>query len=162
MPCRVAWPSVTVWLAGVRHVRRLRTVYFGRQQLTRRRLSLSLCVQITEYPSPELPADRFSPELCDLVARCLEKDPKQRLTAEQLLSHPFIMRYRDAGDAEVAALLQVRQREAGGGAGWHKSVGCVMYLCVCSGGASVRESRGMVRWVRGPKPTALAWVPFAA
>jgi hypothetical protein len=63
-------------------------------------------VQITEYPSPELPADRFSPELCDLVARCLEKDPQQRPTAEQLLRHAFIQRYTDAGDAELAAFLQ--------------------------------------------------------
>lgn len=91
--------------------------------------SLFLCVQITEYPSPELPADRFSPDLCDLVARCLEKDPKQRPTAEQLLRHPFIVRYRHVGDAEVAALLQVRRREAGEGAGaYHESVVCVTCL----------------------------------
>lgn len=34
--------------------------------------------------------ESFSPELNDFIARCLVKDPKDRPTAEDLLSHPFV------------------------------------------------------------------------
>ena len=44
-------------------------------------------------PEPRLNPDEFSPELCDFVASCLNKDPNNRLSAESLLNHPFITKY---------------------------------------------------------------------
>lgn len=43
-----------------------------------------------------LPRDRFSPEFCDFVDRCLHRDPRQRWTAAELLSHPFLSDHEKA------------------------------------------------------------------
>ncbi|GBG27065.1 Protein kinase, putative [Hondaea fermentalgiana] len=47
---------------------------------------------IGERPPPRLSQDRFSANLCDLVARCLQKDPQDRITAAAALDHPFLSR----------------------------------------------------------------------
>lgn len=44
-----------------------------------------------EEDCPLPPKGTCSPELCDFVAQCMRKDPWQRPTAEQLLSHPFVV-----------------------------------------------------------------------
>jgi len=46
---------------------------------------------LVENPPPTLsPEQRFSQHFCEFVDLCLKKDPKKRLSAEQLLKHPFI------------------------------------------------------------------------
>ncbi|KAK9823090.1 hypothetical protein WJX72_000144 [[Myrmecia] bisecta] len=47
---------------------------------------------VVEEP-PALPADRFSPELCDFIARCLQKDPSKRASVAELLQHPFLAQH---------------------------------------------------------------------
>lgn len=44
---------------------------------------------ITQEPLPELDEQRFPKELCDLVAKCLIKDPDQRPNLKDLLAHPY-------------------------------------------------------------------------
>ena len=41
----------------------------------------------------------FTAELCDFVECCLRRDPKARLTAEELLAHPFLVRYRNKANS---------------------------------------------------------------
>lgn len=48
-----------------------------------------LLSQILNDPPPELP-DTFSKDFRDFVLQCLNKEPEQRPSAEQLLSHQFI------------------------------------------------------------------------
>lgn len=48
--------------------------------------------QVVQGDAPQLPADKFSPELQDFVAQCLKKDVQQRPRYSQLLDHPFIQR----------------------------------------------------------------------
>jgi mitogen-activated protein kinase kinase 1 len=54
----------------------------------------------------------FSPELCDFVAICCKKEPRERASVTDLLNHPFIKFYenRDVGYSRwvphVLALVQ--------------------------------------------------------
>ncbi|KAH9149059.1 hypothetical protein AeRB84_005484 [Aphanomyces euteiches] len=49
---------------------------------------------IQEQPSPRLrDYGEFSPDLCDFVDQCLEKDPLKRPPAQTLLLHPFIQKH---------------------------------------------------------------------
>ena len=41
-------------------------------------------------PSPTLPEDEFSPEFCDFINLCLNKDPNERPSCRELLDHPFL------------------------------------------------------------------------
>mmetsp|Transcript_431 Transcript_431/g.1222 ORF Transcript_431/g.1222 Transcript_431/m.1222 type:complete len:221 (-) Transcript_431:75-737(-) len=50
---------------------------------------------IVENPPPELPANQFSAEFRDFVARCLCKQPEQRAKVQDLLNHPFLTKYKD-------------------------------------------------------------------
>ncbi|GMF15787.1 unnamed protein product [Phytophthora lilii] len=47
---------------------------------------------VQEQPSPRLKdyGDHFSPELCDFLDQCLQKNPMYRPPAARLLEHPFI------------------------------------------------------------------------
>ncbi|KAG6587289.1 serine/threonine protein kinase [Phytophthora cinnamomi] len=47
---------------------------------------------VQEQPSPRLKdyGDNFSPELCDFLDQCLQKNPMYRPPAARLLEHPFI------------------------------------------------------------------------
>ncbi|ELK15777.1 dual specificity mitogen-activated protein kinase kinase 3 isoform X1 [Pteropus alecto] len=45
--------------------------------------------QVVEEPSPQLPADRFSPEFVDFTAQCLRKNPVERMSYLELMEHPF-------------------------------------------------------------------------
>jgi serine/threonine protein kinase len=50
-----------------------------------------LVQKVINEPSPVLtPAQGFSADFCDWIAKALIKDPAQRWTAEQLLAHPFL------------------------------------------------------------------------
>ncbi|KAG2423998.1 hypothetical protein HXX76_014824 [Chlamydomonas incerta] len=61
--------------------------------------------ELLEYivmePPPALPTDQFSPELCDFVGRCLQKDAAARPSVAALAAHPFLSMYPHASLAEV-------------------------------------------------------------
>ena len=44
---------------------------------------------------PKIP-DNLSDEGKDFLLRCLERDPRSRPTATQLMDHPFVREYRAA------------------------------------------------------------------
>mmetsp|Transcript_39505 Transcript_39505/g.100942 ORF Transcript_39505/g.100942 Transcript_39505/m.100942 type:complete len:484 (-) Transcript_39505:27-1478(-) len=66
---------------------------------------LQLMIQVVEEPSPIPPPGQFSDEFRDFVAKCLMKDPAQRPTAEALLQHPYITKWRNV-DVDVKSFMQ--------------------------------------------------------
>ncbi|ODQ79130.1 hypothetical protein BABINDRAFT_19496, partial [Babjeviella inositovora NRRL Y-12698] len=50
---------------------------------------------IVDGVAPNLPAESFSSEARDFVAKCLSKVPSQRPSYTELLAHPWLKRYRD-------------------------------------------------------------------
>ncbi|KAL6224216.1 hypothetical protein ACLB2K_003072 [Fragaria x ananassa] len=50
---------------------------------------------VVDLPPPCAPSDQFSPEFCSFISACVQKDPKKRLSAHDLLAHPFISMYDD-------------------------------------------------------------------
>eukprot|EP00271_Cylindrocystis_brebissonii_P006342 TRINITY_DN1907_c0_g2_i1.p1 TRINITY_DN1907_c0_g2~~TRINITY_DN1907_c0_g2_i1.p1 ORF type:complete len:360 (+),score=75.78 TRINITY_DN1907_c0_g2_i1:435-1514(+) len=50
---------------------------------------------VMEKPAPGANVKHFSPEFCDFIAACLQKDPKLRPNATECLAHPFIQKYWD-------------------------------------------------------------------
>ncbi|CAB4425753.1 unnamed protein product [Rhizophagus irregularis] len=64
-------------------------------------LGLSMLELGTGDP-PSLPKDNFSAECHDFVAKCLNKNPQNRLTYAQLLEHPFLKKYEDV-DVDMKA-----------------------------------------------------------
>ncbi|KAL1563350.1 mitogen-activated protein kinase kinase [Salvia divinorum] len=50
---------------------------------------------IVDQPVPCPPSDLFSPEFCSFIYACVQKDPKDRLSANELMAHPFITKYDD-------------------------------------------------------------------
>ncbi|TVU05723.1 hypothetical protein EJB05_48902, partial [Eragrostis curvula] len=65
----------------------------------------NLMLQILDDPSPTPPKDDYSPEFCSFISACLQKDAKARPTCAQLLSHPFIKRYKGT-DADLSAYVK--------------------------------------------------------
>lgn len=59
---------------------------------------------IVSKPPPAAPSDQFSPEFCSFVSACIQKDPKDRSSALDLLSHPFIKKFEDK-DIDLAILV---------------------------------------------------------
>ncbi|GJX32382.1 mitogen-activated protein kinase kinase 1, partial [Tanacetum coccineum] len=59
---------------------------------------------IVSKPPPTAPPDQFSPEFCSFVSACIQKDPKDRSSALDLLSHPFIKKFEDK-DIDLAILV---------------------------------------------------------
>lgn len=55
----------------------------------------TLMQTIVDQPPPSAPSDRFSPEFCSFISSCLQKDPKARPSAQQLMEHPFLSMYDD-------------------------------------------------------------------
>ncbi|CAN1337912.1 Mitogen-activated protein kinase kinase 2 [Linum perenne] len=45
---------------------------------------------VVEQPPPYLPSDQFTPEFCSFISACVQKDPKARLSALELMEHPFM------------------------------------------------------------------------
>eukprot|EP00164_Ancoracysta_twista_P003633 GFYU01004868.1.p1 GENE.GFYU01004868.1~~GFYU01004868.1.p1 ORF type:complete len:333 (-),score=102.63 GFYU01004868.1:156-1154(-) len=60
---------------------------------------------IVNGASPELNPNEFSPEMCNFVAWCLQKDPSQRPPAAALLDHPWINKWKGA-DIDMAAWVR--------------------------------------------------------
>ncbi|KAH1116885.1 hypothetical protein GYH30_046318 [Glycine max] len=50
---------------------------------------------IVEKPPPSPPSEQFSTEFCSFISACLQKDPKDRLSAQELMAHPFVNMYDD-------------------------------------------------------------------
>ena len=56
--------------------------------------------QVAMAESPKLPADQFSAEFCDFIAKCLNKNFRERSKYSQLLEHPFLGKAADVNMAE--------------------------------------------------------------
>ncbi|OWM83083.1 mitogen-activated protein kinase kinase 2 [Punica granatum] len=50
---------------------------------------------IVEEAPPSAPSDEFSPEFCSFISACVQKDPKDRQSAPELMHHPFLSLYDD-------------------------------------------------------------------
>lgn len=48
---------------------------------------------ITMKDIPKLPEDKFGPDFRDFISKCLRKQAGTRLSASDLLRHPFIQKY---------------------------------------------------------------------
>ncbi|KAG6391948.1 hypothetical protein SASPL_149712 [Salvia splendens] len=59
---------------------------------------------IVGTPPPSAPADQFSPEFCSFISACIQKDPRDRSSALELLSHPFIKKFEDK-DIDLGILV---------------------------------------------------------
>lgn len=66
---------------------------------------VNLMLQVIYDPSPSPSRDHFSEEFCSFVDVCLKKNAEDRPTAEELLSHPFIKKYENAG-VDLSAFAQ--------------------------------------------------------
>lgn len=62
--------------------------------------------QVVEEPSPQLPADQFSPEFVDFTSLCLKKVSKERPTYTELMQHPFFTSH-EAKETDVASFVKV-------------------------------------------------------
>uniref|UniRef100_A0AAZ3SM68 mitogen-activated protein kinase kinase n=1 Tax=Oncorhynchus tshawytscha TaxID=74940 RepID=A0AAZ3SM68_ONCTS len=62
--------------------------------------------QVVEEPSPQLPADQFSPELVDFTSLCLKKNSKERPNYPELMQHPFFISHESL-DTDVASFVKV-------------------------------------------------------
>lgn len=54
---------------------------------------IEMAQTILDAQVPDLPSN-FSPEFRDFLGHCLRKEPNTRLSAEALLSHPWLLRYQ--------------------------------------------------------------------
>ncbi|MFT7798013.1 dual specificity mitogen-activated protein kinase kinase 6-like [Arapaima gigas] len=61
--------------------------------------------QVVEEPSPQLPADRFSPEFVDFTSQCLKKNSKERPAYTELMQHPFFLLH-DSKETDVASFVK--------------------------------------------------------
>ncbi|KAK4776790.1 hypothetical protein SAY86_005478 [Trapa natans] len=59
---------------------------------------------IVRCPPPCAPPDQFSPEFCSFISACIQKDPRNRASSFDLLSHPFIKKFEDK-DIDLRILL---------------------------------------------------------
>ncbi|XP_068192746.1 dual specificity mitogen-activated protein kinase kinase 6-like [Antennarius striatus] len=62
--------------------------------------------QVVDEPSPQLPADRFSPEFVDFISQCLRKKPNERPAYTELMQHPFFTMH-DCKQTDVASFVKV-------------------------------------------------------
>ncbi|CAH9066318.1 unnamed protein product [Cuscuta europaea] len=65
---------------------------------------IELLQSIVGSPPPTAPPDQFSPEFCSFVSACIQKDPKDRSSAWDLLSHSFIKKFEDK-DIDLSILF---------------------------------------------------------
>lgn len=65
----------------------------------------SIMQTIMNQPPPGAPHDRFSSEFCSFISSCLQKNPKDRLSAQQLMAHPFLSMYDDL-DIDLASYFR--------------------------------------------------------
>jgi serine/threonine protein kinase len=46
--------------------------------------------EISTKEAPRLDSKKWSPQFCDFVEKCLQKDPSKRSSCEDLLKHTFL------------------------------------------------------------------------
>ena len=68
---------------------------------------MKILFEIPKNPAPRLEGNKWSKEFKDFVAKCLIKDPDRRMSAKELLAHPFIKR---AGKVEAMRELIERKQ----------------------------------------------------
>lgn len=80
-----------VWSFGLS----LMTVALGKMPLATSSGYWSLLSAVRDDPPPAFPSNdtRWPESLRDFCARCLEKDPNQRASCEELLDHPFLKEF---------------------------------------------------------------------
>ncbi|XP_041858325.1 dual specificity mitogen-activated protein kinase kinase 6-like isoform X2 [Melanotaenia boesemani] len=61
--------------------------------------------QVVDEPSPQLPADRFSPEFVDFISQCLRKKPNERPAYTELMEHQFF-KLHDSKETDVASFVK--------------------------------------------------------
>jgi hypothetical protein len=54
--------------------------------------------------------EKWSTEFKDFVSQCLEKDAENRPTADQLLFHPFIVKYADLGESNLVPVINAARK----------------------------------------------------
>lgn len=59
---------------------------------------------IVGSPPPSAPPDHFSPEFCSFITACIQKDPQDRASSLELLSHPFLKKFEDK-DIDLGILV---------------------------------------------------------
>ncbi|XWS69952.1 hypothetical protein CRYUN_Cryun03dG0007600 [Craigia yunnanensis] len=59
---------------------------------------------IVEKPPPTAPPDQFSPEFCSFVSASIQKNPRDRVSSLDLLTHPFIKKFEDK-DIDLGILV---------------------------------------------------------
>ncbi|CAA6666067.1 unnamed protein product [Spirodela intermedia] len=59
---------------------------------------------IVDQPPPAAPTDQFSPEFCSFISACVQKEPRSRMSALELLDHPFIKKFEDK-DIDLGILV---------------------------------------------------------
>ncbi|KAM9716793.1 dual specificity mitogen-activated protein kinase kinase 6-like [Menidia menidia] len=62
--------------------------------------------QVVEEPSPQLPADQFSPEFVDFTSQCLKKVSSERPTYTELMQLAFFSAH-EAKDTDVARFVKL-------------------------------------------------------
>ncbi|XP_048846513.1 dual specificity mitogen-activated protein kinase kinase 6-like isoform X4 [Brienomyrus brachyistius] len=62
--------------------------------------------QVVEEPSPQLPAECFSPEFVDFTSQCLKKSSKERPAYTELMQHPFFTLH-DSKETDVSSFVKV-------------------------------------------------------
>ncbi|XP_061079720.1 dual specificity mitogen-activated protein kinase kinase 3-like isoform X2 [Conger conger] len=60
--------------------------------------------QVVEEPSPQLPADQFSPELVEFSTHCLKKKADERLSYLELMEQPFF-KIHESKETDVASFV---------------------------------------------------------
>lgn len=76
-----------IWSLGIS----LLTSALGENPFAKHRVYWDMAHAIRELPLPKLDPSKYSREFRHFLSRCLTKDPSKRLSAAQLLEHPFAL-----------------------------------------------------------------------
>lgn len=60
---------------------------------------------IVRQPPPIAPRDQFSSEFCSFISGCLQKEPTYRISAVELLKHPFLTKYESFTTEHLASFI---------------------------------------------------------
>jgi serine/threonine protein kinase len=83
--------SADIWSFGLVLI----SVALGRYPLPTQDGFFGLVDSVANEKYLQLPVDIYSKDCRDFIENCLRIDPKERLTAEQLLQHPFVNKYSE-------------------------------------------------------------------
>ena len=60
---------------------------------------LTQITKIVEYDEPRLDGNIFSKEFCDFIEKTVKKEPEKRSDVDELLNHPWILKYDKDGES---------------------------------------------------------------